>query len=97
MKIRLHLTFIALLIGNIGFSQIDVNAKKILDNEICYADSSLFNFFTFEIVEGDVKQALNKPYSIVLTESTAKKIFGKENAFGKMSIYWDVFNNSTYH
>ncbi len=32
MKLRLHFAFIAFLIGNIGFSQVDANAKKILDN-----------------------------------------------------------------
>lgn len=71
---------------------ISYNSKKIIDNKISYADSSLFNFFTFQIVEGDAKQALNKPYSIVLTESIAKKIFGKESAFGKMIQYGDTIN-----
>ena len=41
-------------------------------------------FSGYSLISGDKITALQKPNSIVLTESTAKKIFGDENAFGKI-------------
>ncbi|MBL0741217.1 ABC transporter permease [Chryseolinea lacunae] len=46
-------------------------------------DPSVFDIFDFHIVEGQTKGALDKPGSIVITQSLAKKIFGNENAIGK--------------
>ena len=54
------------------------------DSRIAAADSSYFNVFTHEFIEGDPKTALTEPMSVVLTESTAKKYFGDNNAFGEV-------------
>ncbi len=35
------------------------------------------------MLKGDPATALREPYSIVLTETSAKKLFGAEDAFGK--------------
>jgi putative ABC transport system permease protein len=43
------------------------------------ADSTVFDIFSFKLIKGDKKTALTEPYSIVLTESMAKKYFGDEN------------------
>jgi putative ABC transport system permease protein len=48
-----------------------------------YATESFFNVFSFELLEGNPKTALKEPYSILLTEKTAKKLFGEQSAFGK--------------
>jgi len=45
------------------------------DAKIMYADSGFFNVFTFSPVEGSLQRALADPYSVVLTESMAKKYF----------------------
>jgi len=47
------------------------------------ADASFFTVFSFPLIKGDVDTALEDPYSIVLTESTAKKYFGDEDPLGK--------------
>ncbi len=49
-----------------------------------FADSCVFNMFTFPLKQGDPNNVLTDKYSIVLTESTAKKIFGEENPVGKI-------------
>lgn len=49
-----------------------------------YAENSIFDIFTFPFVSGDSKSALEAPYSIVITESMAKKYFGSENPLGKI-------------
>lgn len=48
-----------------------------------YAEPSVLRIFTFPMLKGDATTALQKPYSIILTESSAKKLFGTVEAFGK--------------
>lgn len=63
----------------LGYENIPFFVKNIL-----YADSGLFEVFSFRLVRGDPEKALDNPYSIVLSEQTAMKMFGTENAIGKM-------------
>jgi ABC-type antimicrobial peptide transport system permease subunit len=48
-----------------------------------WADSGFLKVFTFPLTEGDEQTALTNPFSLVLTESSAKKIFGDRPALGK--------------
>jgi putative ABC transport system permease protein len=59
-----------------------------------YADQSVFDIFTFRFIEGDSKQALTSPNSIVLSKELADKLFPGGNAVGKQ-VYGEnkvVFN-----
>ena len=47
-----------------------------------YADQNFFDVFSFEIVQGAGKAALDDPYSIILSEKLAGKYFGEENPVG---------------
>jgi putative ABC transport system permease protein len=47
------------------------------------ADSTVFDVFSFNLIHGDRKTALREPYSIVLTESMARKYFGSEDPVGQ--------------
>jgi putative ABC transport system permease protein len=47
------------------------------------ADSTVFDVFSFNLLKGDKKTALREPFSIVLTESMAKKYFGNEEPLGQ--------------
>lgn len=47
-------------------------------------DTGFLQMFSFPLVKGDPKTALNNGYSIVLTEKLAKKIFGDEDPMGKI-------------
>ncbi|HEY1870676.1 MAG TPA: ABC transporter permease, partial [Chitinophagaceae bacterium] len=50
-----------------------------------FADPSLFSMFSFDFVEGNAKNPLPQLYSLVLTQSAAKKFFGDEkNIVGKI-------------
>lgn len=53
-----------------------------------YAEPSMLRIFTLPMLKGDAATALHEPYSIVLTETSAKKLFGTEDAFGK-TIHFD--------
>ncbi len=48
-----------------------------------FAPEGFFNFFDFPLLQGDPATALSNPSSIVLSESTAQKLFGEEDAMGK--------------
>ncbi|RNL95168.1 FtsX-like permease family protein [Sinomicrobium pectinilyticum] len=74
-----------------GFAQDAKVADNILPIEGFWAEPSLFRIFTFPMLEGNPGTALKEPYSIVLTETAAKKLFGDEPALGK-AIAFDTLN-----
>ncbi len=47
-------------------------------------DSSFFEIFSIPLLKGDVKSVLREPNTMVLSESTALKIFGIEDPVNKM-------------
>ncbi len=83
--------------------------KKFAEEKVYGVDSSFFDVFTFPFLQGNAKDVFTDINSIVLTESAAKKIFGKENpvgntlqvdAFGDMmvsGVMKDVPSNSHFH
>jgi putative ABC transport system permease protein len=50
-------------------------------------DSTFFKVFSFPLVKGDKNTALILPNSILLTESVAQRLFGKEDPIGKVIEY----------
>ena len=57
--------------------------SKFQEENIIYADSSFFEMFSFQLIAGDQKRALQTPMSIVVTEKTAAKLFGNSNPIGE--------------
>ena len=57
--------------------------KKITEEKLYRVDSSFFDVFTFPFIKGSPKTALSDANSVVITESVAKRYFGKENPMGK--------------
>lgn len=51
--------------------------------ELLYADSTFFDVFSFGLVRGEPKRALDGPNSVVLTEDAARKYFGTADPIGK--------------
>ena len=45
--------------------------------------SDVFQVFTLPFIQGDPVKCLYDPYSVVLTESMAKKFFGKTDVVGE--------------
>ncbi|HXB42532.1 MAG TPA: ABC transporter permease, partial [Puia sp.] len=50
---------------------------------IAYADTSFFKVFSFKFKYGNADAAISDLHSMVLTEETAKRLFGKSNAIGE--------------
>ncbi|GAB3220328.1 ABC transporter permease [Algoriphagus aestuariicola] len=53
------------------------------EDGVFFMDSTVFDVFSWKLLRGNARTALVAPFSIVLTESTAKKYFGDEDPLGK--------------
>jgi ABC-type antimicrobial peptide transport system permease subunit len=65
------------------FSQDAKVGDNMLPIKGFWAEPSLLRIFTFPMLEGNPDRVLKDPYSIVLTETAAKKLFGNKPALGK--------------
>lgn len=57
--------------------------QHFYEKDILFGDSTFFNVFSVGLVRGDVKKALERPNSIILTEEAAQKYFGDADPIGK--------------
>jgi putative ABC transport system permease protein len=53
-----------------------------------YVDPSFFRMFTFPFIKGNPDTVLHNPYSIVITEDLAGKLFGEDDPLGKTISYY---------
>ncbi|HEX8376711.1 MAG TPA: ABC transporter permease, partial [Pedobacter sp.] len=74
-----------------------VSLKKVItagknrfeEKKIYYTDSNFLNVFNYPLLQGNAATVLTAPDAVVITESTARKYFGKtDGAIGK-TIYID--------
>jgi putative ABC transport system permease protein len=72
-----------LRMNNPGSKEIKCNNQVFTEDHLVEADSSFFNFFSIPVLKGDKGNLLNAPHQVVLSESTAKKLFGNENPIDK--------------
>lgn len=59
------------------------NGNETFNDKAVWVDQNFFSVFSFPLLEGNTKTALNDIHSIVLTDETAIKYFGTKNAIGK--------------
>lgn len=66
----------------------DKAKNKIFDgNTIAFVDSGFLSVFNFSLIDGSKNKIFPNSNSVVLTESTAKKLFGNDVALGKTVLY----------
>ena len=69
------------------FSYFMYNDQQFLTNNSIHrgaaVDSSFFSMFSFPLIDGDAQKPFTGDFSIVLSETMAKSIFGDENPMGK--------------
>lgn len=58
--------------------------KRLRFDNFLWADSTFFDVFTFPLVDGNAASCLSQPYNIVLSESSARKLFGDKDPMGKI-------------
>src|SRR6185312_262937 len=66
-----------------GTTSLKYKDKLFNEENAFFADEHFFDFFSTPIVKGDRKTGLLEPYSVMLTESVAKKYFGNEDPINK--------------
>src|SRR5688572_19479780 len=56
------------------------------ESDIILADSSFFEVFSFDLLRGNKQTAFTEPFCVVITENTARTIFGSEDPLGKSVV-----------
>ncbi len=64
--------------------------QRVYIEKAYYAENSIFDLFPITLVEGDKVTALTTPNSLLISHSTAKRVFGKEPDTGA-SIVGKIF------
>ncbi|HPN69021.1 MAG TPA: ABC transporter permease [Saprospiraceae bacterium] len=59
----------------------------IRDDAFLFVDSNFLEVFSFQLIEGNAKDILSRPNTIVLTQSKAKAFFGEGPALGKTILF----------
>lgn len=67
-----------------GDVKIKYDSKEYNESKFFYADPSIFDMFTFELLNGNIKKPFQSYNSIVITQSAAGKIFGNKNPLGQI-------------
>jgi putative ABC transport system permease protein len=72
-----------------GPVMLTARGRKFMEKSLYMVDSSFFRVFNFKFLYGNPETALLDPNSIVLTESTARQYFGKDDALGEILLHGD--------
>jgi len=75
----------------LNYSRVDLNnqyemtygEKRVFFPQTYFVDSTFHQMFDFPLLKGDRQTALQKPNSIVLTESAARTLFGNADPIGR--------------
>ena len=88
-----------------GNLRLELNNISYFAEDFYLVDSTVFNVFTIDFLQGDQETALDAPNSVVLSKSLADKIFKGENPIGQLletdrfsyevtGVYKDIPNTS---
>ncbi len=65
---------------------------KFQEDKVLWADSTFFGIFDFKLIKGDPQTILKGLFSVVLSETTAKKYFGSSDPVGQtLLLYGDAY------
>ncbi|HEM48859.1 MAG TPA: ABC transporter permease, partial [Caldithrix sp.] len=62
---------------------IHFNEKSYNEDRFFYADPDFLKMFSFPLISGNIESALKNPFSVILTESMARKYFGSSDPLGR--------------
>ena len=61
----------------------ETGTRKFEEKRVFYADSTFLDVFSFELLRGERRAALQRPNAVLMTEEMAMKYFGSSDAVGK--------------
>ncbi len=66
-----------------GGAEVRVGNDVFRERHVLYSDPSIFNVFSFPLIEGDPGTVLNELNSVVISQSAAEKYFGTGSPLGR--------------
>ena len=73
-----------------GGNQVKKGTQNIQEDNMVYADPTIFDVFTLPMIDGKPSTALKETHSVVITEKIALKYFNSINAVGKVLTFNDT-------
>ena len=67
-----------------GETVIKYEEQTFTQSAFAQADSAFFKIFSIHLIKGNAETVLNAPHKVVISETTAKKMFGNEDPIDKM-------------
>lgn len=71
------------IMGGEIFNEVSTEEKTLKLN-ILFVDTNFFDVFTFPLLHGDIKTALNEVNSVVISENTALRLFNSTDVVGRV-------------
>jgi putative ABC transport system permease protein len=65
---------------------------RFAEQNVGFADSNFFRFFSFKLLSGDKDNVLREPYTVVISQKVARKYFGTEDPIAKV-LRFDNMDN----
>lgn len=75
-----------------GITPLKYKEKVFNERSIFFADENLFDVFTVKVLRGNPKTALSDPFTVMLTEESARKYFGNEDPMDKSIRFNNQFD-----
>jgi putative ABC transport system permease protein len=63
---------------------VEFHSKRFYEEGIYFVDQDFLEIFTFPLLSGDITTALEKPFSVLITQEMAEKYFDDEDPLGKV-------------
>lgn len=93
---------------NVGKQVLTVGDRNYPVVQFAYADQEILDIFQLDLIDGSFKDALAEPNSVIISETTSKKVFGSNQSVGNSfeisdqtlvvkAVYEDIPNNTHFH
>lgn len=69
---------------SVQVKQPDESIDRYEETNVFFADSSIVDIFSFQPIEGSIREALSTPFSLVINKEIAAKYFGTKSAVGQL-------------
>ncbi len=70
--------------------------KTISESHITFVEDNFFDFFNFDLIQGNKKSVLSKPYTVVISSSQAQAVFPSQTAVGKEITIKEAFSGRQF-
>lgn len=75
-----------------GKENLIANGTNAFKRKSKFAETDIFKMYDYKFIQGSAKTALSNPNSILLTESTAKLLFGSTDVLNKVVRFKDKYD-----